>query len=77
MKDVMKFGKKENLSPRFFGPFEILTCMGNVACKLVLPPSLPSVHLVFHVSMLRKYVLDESHVLSLDSIKLSRDLFFK
>ena len=63
MKGVMRFGKKGKLSPRFIGPFEILERIGEVAYKLALPPSLASVHNVFHVSMLKKYIPDPSHVL--------------
>ena len=33
-----------------------------VAYQLTLPPSLSSVHAVFHVSMLRKYTPDPTHV---------------
>ena len=48
-----------------------------MAYKLALPPSLSAVHPVFHVSMLRKYIPDESHVLSLDSAELGQDLAFE
>ena len=64
MRDIMRFGKKEKLSPRFIKPFEILERVGNVAYRLALPPSLSNVHNVFHVSLLRKYDPDPSHVLS-------------
>ena len=77
MKGVMRFGKKGKLSPRFIGPFEILSRVGEVAYKLALPPSLSAVHHIFHVSMLRKYISDESHVLSLDSVELGPDLTFE
>lgn len=60
---VMRFGIKGKLSPRFVGPFEILERVGKVAYRLALPPVLSGVHNVFHVSMLRKYVLDSSHVI--------------
>ena len=33
-----------------------------MAYRLALPPSLSSVHEVFHISMLRKYTLDPAHV---------------
>ena len=36
--------------------------MGTIAYRLALPPSLSSVHAVFHVSMLRKYILDPTQV---------------
>ncbi|XP_055826394.1 uncharacterized protein LOC129894772 [Solanum dulcamara] len=77
MKGVMRFGRKGKLSPRFIGPFEILARVGEVAYRLALPPSLSTVHNVFHVSMLRKYVPDESHVLSLNSVELGPDLTFE
>ena len=59
---VVRFGKREKLSPSFIGPFEILERVGTVAYQLVLPPSMSGVHEVFHVSMLRKYTLDPPHV---------------
>lgn len=34
-----------------------------MAYELALPPSLLVVHLVFHVSMLKKSMLDGSHIL--------------
>ncbi|XP_069149984.1 uncharacterized protein [Solanum lycopersicum] len=49
----------------------------HVGLRLALPPSLSAVHPVFHVSMLRKYISDESHVLSLDSLELGPDLTFE
>src|SRR5688500_3366632 len=66
MKGVMRFGRKGKLSPRFIGPYEILERMEEVAYKLALPPSLTAVHPVFHVSMLQKYVPDDSHVISVE-----------
>ena len=63
MKGVMRFGKKGKLNPRYIGPYEILERIGNVAYKLELPPELGGVHPVFHVSMLRKYLLDPSHAI--------------
>ena len=59
---VVRFGKRGKLLPRFIGPFEILERVGIVAYRLALPPSMSGVHKVFHVSMLRKYALDPTHV---------------
>ena len=64
MKGIMRFGKKGKLSPKFIGPYEILEKVGNVAYRLALPPELSSVNNVFHVSMLRRYISNPSHVLS-------------
>ena len=74
MKGVMRFGKKGKLSPRYIGPFEILKRIGDFAYKLALPPSLANVNNVFHVSMLKKYIQNSSHVLSYEQLKLSSDL---
>ena len=59
---VVRFGKREKLSPRFIGPFEILERMGTVSYRLALPPSMAGVHEVFHVSMLRENTPDPAHV---------------
>jgi len=69
-KGVMLFGKKDKQSPRYIRPFEVLETIGEVAYKLALPPSLPGIHLVFHVSMLRKYVGDPSHFLDFSTVHL-------
>ncbi|GAV77734.1 Chromo domain-containing protein [Cephalotus follicularis] len=73
----MRFGKKGKLTPRFIGPFEILERVGAVAYRLALPPSLADVHNVFHVSMLRKYHPDPSHVLQWEPLELRTDLSFE
>ena len=77
MKGVMRFGKKGKLSPRFVGPFEVLERIGVVAYRLALPPSLSAVHNVFHVSMLRKYISDSSHVLNYEPLQLNQDLTYE
>ena len=45
------------------GPYEIVERIGEVAYRLRLPPELARIHDDFHVSMLRKYMTDPSHVL--------------
>ena len=77
MRGVRRFGVKGKLSPRFIGPFEILEKVGEVAYRLALPPALSGVHNVFHVSMLRKYVSDPSHVLSYENLELDEDLSYE
>ena len=77
LKGVMRFGKKGKLSPRFIGPFEILERIGKVAYRLALSPDLASVHNVFHVSMLKKYISDPSHILSQEPIEVREDLSYE
>ncbi|XP_070027769.1 uncharacterized protein [Nicotiana sylvestris] len=76
MKGVMRFGKKGKLSPQSIGPLKVLRRIGKVACELVLPPSFSGVHPVFHVSMLRKYIGDPSHVLDFSTVQLDGDLTY-
>ncbi|KAL5540567.1 hypothetical protein UlMin_045260 [Ulmus minor] len=77
MKGVMRFGKKGKLSPRYIGPFEILEKIGKFAYKLALPLELSTVHNIFHVSMLRKYISDPSHVLESELIEIREDLTYE
>ena len=62
-KGVLGFGRRGKLKPRYIGPYEIIARVRPVAYRLDLPPELSKVHNVFHVSMLRKYIPDPSHVL--------------
>jgi hypothetical protein len=62
------------LTPRFVGPFEIVEKIGVVAYRITLPPSLSNLHDVFHVSQLRKYVYDASHVIQVDDLEARDDL---
>ena len=51
--------------------------MGPIAYRLDLPPELSKVHNVFHVSMLRKYIPDPSHVLRDQPVELKDNLIYK
>jgi len=66
--------KCRKLTPRFVGPFEIVEKIGAVPYRIVLPPSLSNHHDVFHVSQLRKYVYDESHVIQVDDLEVRDNL---
>ncbi|KAJ4981600.1 hypothetical protein NE237_032437 [Protea cynaroides] len=77
MRGLKRFGQKGKLSPRYVGPYEILAKRGKVAYQLALPPSMSSVHDVFHISLLKKYVKDPTHVLTVDLLELTDDLTFE
>ncbi|XP_042432754.1 uncharacterized protein LOC122019345, partial [Zingiber officinale] len=76
-KGVKRFGLRGKLAPRYIGPFEILERIGAVAYRLALPPSLSGVHDVFHVSMLRRYVPDPTHVLADIPVPVQRDISYE
>lgn len=78
MKGVVRFGKKnKTLSSRFIGPFEILERVGELAYRLALPLSLSVVHNFFHVSMLRRYIRDDSHVIDHQMVKVNADATYE
>ncbi|KAK5773359.1 hypothetical protein PVK06_049665 [Gossypium arboreum] len=76
-KKVLRFGRKGKLTPRFIGPYEIVERIGPVAYQLALPSELQRIHDVFHVSMLRKYRSDPSHIISTEDIKVRPDLSYE
>ena len=51
--------------------------MGTVAYRLALPPSLSSVHEVFHISMLQKYTPDPTHVVDWGEITVDTNRTFE
>ena len=70
---VLRFGKKGKLSSRFIGSYEILEIVGPVAYWFDFPPELTKLHDVFHVSMLRRYRSDESHILPIQDVQVQSD----
>ena len=76
-KKVMRFGRKGKLSPRFIGSYEVIEKVGLVAYRLALPQELEKIHNVFHVSMLRRYRSNPSHVVSSEIIELRPDLTYE
>ena len=72
--EVREEGQAESL---FVGPFEILDRVGGLAYRVALPPDWEQMHNVFHVSMLRRYVRDPSHVIQYERIQPSADLSYE
>ena len=65
------------MSPRIIGLYEILERIGPVAYRLALPPELSKIHNVFHVSMLRRYRSDSTHVIQPEQIEIQPDLTYE
>jgi hypothetical protein len=70
-KSSIKFGKDVKLSPRFVGPFKVVERKGPMAYRLAFPDSLRHMHDVFHVSVIRHYISDPSHVIEISSLQVS------
>ena len=74
---MIRFQKRGKLNPKYIGSFRIIEKIGPVAYRLELPSKMSRIHNVFHVSMLRKYVSDPSHILKAPPIELNEDLSFE
>jgi len=61
--------RSRKFSPKFFGPYQISGRIEPVTYEIVLPPQLANLYPVFHVSQLRKYVFDPSHVLEAEEVQ--------
>ncbi|GKC12423.1 putative reverse transcriptase domain-containing protein [Tanacetum coccineum] len=75
-KGVIRFGKREKLSPRYTGPFKILAKVGPMAYTLELPEELQGIHSTFHVSNLKKCLADENLIIPFNKIQLDDMLHF-
>jgi hypothetical protein len=54
-KNSLKVDHCQKLAPKFYGPYTILKCVRQVAYQLALS-SHSKIHLVFHVSCLKKVI---------------------
>ncbi|GAU42632.1 hypothetical protein TSUD_238240 [Trifolium subterraneum] len=66
--------KSKKLTSKFIGLYQISERIGKVAYRIALPETLSNLHDVFHVSQLRKYVSDPSHVIESDDIQVKDNL---
>ena len=62
--------KSKKLTSYFIGSYQITERVGNVDYRVALLPNLSSLHDVFHVSQLRKYISDPSHVIHMDDVQV-------
>nr|GEY08723.1 putative reverse transcriptase domain-containing protein [Tanacetum cinerariifolium] len=75
-KEVVRFGKKGKLAPRYVRSFEIVECVRPVAYRLKLPQELSCVLDTFHVSNLKKCLAEPYVQVPLDEIKIDENLYF-
>ncbi|XP_074300038.1 uncharacterized protein LOC141631239 [Silene latifolia] len=77
MKGDKRFGIKGKMSPKYVSPYDVIKRIGPAAYKLELPANLGKVHDVFHVSQLRKYISDPSHILQTDVLEIEPNLTYE
>jgi hypothetical protein len=68
----LKLGNCSKLVSKFCRLFEILERIGLVAYMILLPESM-TIHNVFHVSLLRKYIPDDNHVIDWNVIQVEKE----
>ena len=76
-KGILRFCKQGKLSPRYIGPYEIIERVGPLAYRLAFPSELSTLNDVFHVSMLRRYRSDPSHVIQEPEVEILEDLTYQ
>ena len=77
MKRVMRFVKKERLSPGYVGPYRILKRLGNVDYELYFPTELAVVYPIWHISLLMKCVGDPPSIVPLESVIVKDSLTYE
>nr|GEY33050.1 retrotransposon protein, putative, Ty3-gypsy subclass [Tanacetum cinerariifolium] len=63
-------------TPRYVGPFEIVERVGPVAYRLRLPQDLVGIHDTFHVSNLKKCLVDVNMHVPIEEVKIDDKLHF-
>ncbi|XP_017609413.1 uncharacterized protein LOC108455351 [Gossypium arboreum] len=76
-KKILRFGRKGKLSLRFIRPHHVLKRIGPVVYQLELPLKLDRIHNVFHVSKLRRYRFDPTHIVSTEEVEVRPYLTFE
>ena len=73
---VMRFGNKGKLNPRYIEPYETVWNIRPLSFILALPPEIYQIHDVFHISMLRIYHSDLTHVLKDHEVEFFENLSY-
>jgi hypothetical protein len=76
MRGTRRFKVKGKLAPRYVSPFKIIDHKGEVAYQLELPPQLSDVHVVFHVSQLKKCLRVLEEQLPMEDLDHGGDLTY-
>jgi hypothetical protein len=72
----LKLGNCSKLAAHYCGTFEILERIGPVAYMIAFPASM-SIHNVFHVSFLKKYISDANRVIDWNVIQVEQEGAFQ
>ena len=76
MKTLRVAGTRK-LRDRFMGPFRVMECIGKTAYRLDLKGRFKSIHNVFHVSQLKKYITGGSFTTPPEPIQVESEEYFE
>jgi len=68
---------RAKLSPRYIRPYEVIEKLNLLTYRLDLPIAVEHVHNVFHISQLKKYVLDPDCAIITKPIEVIEDLVYE
>ena len=74
---MIRYRLKTDYSPRYLGPYEVFQRAGKVAYELRVPNKLASVHLVFHVSILKKCIGDPVSIIPIEGLGVDENLSYE
>lgn len=66
--------RSKKLTPCFIGSYQITRGVGLVAYRVALPPSHSNMHDIFHVSQIRKYIPNPSHIIQMYDVQVRDNL---
>ena len=69
--------KSKKLNPKFIGLIQILKRVRPAVYQITLPLNLSNVDNVFHISQLKNYCFDSSHIIESETIQIRDDLTYK
>jgi hypothetical protein len=76
LRGMRRFKVKGKLSPCFIGSFVVFRRVGEMAYQLELPDNLSNVHIVFHVSQLKKCLCVPEEQLPMEELSVQGDLTY-
>ncbi|GJW07173.1 hypothetical protein Tco_1569596 [Tanacetum coccineum] len=76
IKNMIHFGNRGKLNPRYIEPFKILAKVGTVAYRLEFSQQTSAVHSMLLVSNLKEGLSNETLLISLDDIQIDNRLHF-
>jgi hypothetical protein len=74
LRGIKRFHVNRKLAPKFVGPYPIIQRIGELAYKLKLLEELAGIHLVFHVSQLRKCLRVPDETIPPEAVDLQKTL---